>query len=118
MTGHILKVDGGKSLTSSGYIPWYGMEMMNRRFEPDYMSNISYWMSKGKEKIKKSKFEKGSEEWIAEVQNSNWATHNEDAHFKVMQEYKKENMNDDEVNHYLNMHKEGGVDNPKQAKRK
>lgn len=35
-----------------------------------------------------------------------------------MQEYKKENMNEDEVNHYMNMHKEGGVDNPKQAKRK
>jgi hypothetical protein len=26
-------------------------------------------------------------------------------------------MNEDEVNHYLNMHKEGGVDNPKQAKK-
>ena len=52
------------------------------------------------------------------MQTSNWATHNEDAHFKVMQEYKKENMNEDEVNHYMNMHKEGGVDNPKQAKRK
>lgn len=57
MTGHVLKVDGGKSLTSSGYIPWYGMEMMNRRFEPDYLSNINYWLSKGKEKIKTSKFE-------------------------------------------------------------
>eukprot|EP00347_Sterkiella_histriomuscorum_P006737 403351625 len=118
ITGHIMKVDGGKSLTSSGYVPWYGMEMMNRRFEPDYMSNINYFVGKGKEKLKKSRFEAGSEEWIAEIQNSNWATHNEDAHFKVMQEYKKENMNDDEVNHYMNMHKEGGVDNPKQAKRK
>lgn len=26
-------------------------------------------------------------------------------------------MNEDEVNHYLNMHKEGGVDNPKHASR-
>lgn len=67
ITGHIMKVDGGKSLTSSGYIPWYGMEMMNRRFEPDYLSNINFWLSKGKDKIKKSKFEPGSEEWIAEV---------------------------------------------------
>ncbi|CDW78684.1 short chain dehydrogenase reductase family protein [Stylonychia lemnae] len=117
VTGHIMKVDGGKQLTSSGYIPWYGMEMMNRRFEPDYLSNINYWMANAKDKIRKSKFDAGTEEWIQEIQNSNWATHNEDAHFKVMQEYKKENMNDDEVNHYLNMHKEGGVDNPKAAKR-
>lgn len=112
-----MKVDGGKSLTSSGYIPWYGMEMMNRRFEPDYMSNINYWLSKGKEKVKKSKFPAGSEEWVNEMQTSNWGTHNEDAHFKVMQEYKNEQMNEDEVNHYMNMHKEGGVDNPKQARR-
>ena len=112
-----MKVDGGKQHTVSGYIPWYGMEMMSRRFEPDYLSHINLWMSKGKDKIKKSQYNKGTEEWIGEIQTSNWATHNVDAHFKVMQEYKNEQMNEDEVNHYLNMHKEGGVDNPKQAKR-
>jgi hypothetical protein len=26
-------------------------------------------------------------------------------------------MNEEEVNHYLDMHKVGGVDNPKQARR-
>lgn len=51
ITGHILKVDGGKSLTSSGYMPWYGQEVMNRRFEPDFMSTVNYWIQKGKEKI-------------------------------------------------------------------
>ena len=51
-----MNVDGGRSLTSSGYVPWYGMEMMNRRFEPDFFSNINYWMSKSKDKIKKSKY--------------------------------------------------------------
>jgi DNA integrity scanning protein DisA with diadenylate cyclase activity len=112
-----MKIDGGKSLTSSGYIPWYGMEMMNRRFEPDYMSNVNMWLNRGKDKIKKSKFEVGSEEWISEIQQSNWATHNEDAHFKVMQDYRNEQMTEEEVNHYMNMHKEGGVDNPKQAKK-
>jgi hypothetical protein len=79
-----MNVDGGRSLTTSGWVPWYGMEMMNRRFEPDFMSNINFYINKGKEKIKKSRFEPGSEEWVAEIQNSNWATHNEDAHFKVM----------------------------------
>jgi len=52
ITGHIMKVDGGKSLTSSGYVPWYGVETMNRRFEPDYLSNINYWLTKGREKVK------------------------------------------------------------------
>jgi len=33
ITGHIMKVDGGKTLTTSSFIPWYGMEKMNRRFE-------------------------------------------------------------------------------------
>lgn len=112
-----MKVDGGKSLTQSGYVPWYGMEMMNRRFEPDYLSNINYWMRKTTDKVKMSKHPKGSDEWISEIQSSNWSTHNEDAHFKVMQEYKNEQMNEDELNHFQNMHKEGGVDNPKQARR-
>jgi NAD(P)-dependent dehydrogenase (short-subunit alcohol dehydrogenase family) len=113
ITGHILKVDGGKSLTSSGYLPWYGMETMNRRFEPDFMSNINYYLGKAKERINHIKFRPGSDEWITEIQNSNWATHNEDAHFKVLQEYKNELLNEEEVAHYLDMHKEGGVDNPK-----
>ena len=117
VTGHILKVDGGKTLTSSGYMPWYGVEMMNRRFEPDFMSNVNYWMQKGKEKVTKSRHVPGSDEWVSEIQTSSWATHNEDAHFKVMQEYKNEHLNEDEVAHYMDMHKEGGVDNPKQARR-
>ena len=112
-----MKVDGGKNLTSSGFVPWYGIEHMNRRFEPDFMSNLNMWMKKGKDKISKSKHKPGTEEWIAEVQTSNWATHNEDAHFKVTQEYKSQQMNDDEVEHYMNMKKEGGVENPKQARR-
>jgi hypothetical protein len=85
-----MKIDGGKNLTSSGYIPWYGQNHMNRRFEPDFFSRVNYFLSRDKNKGKTSKYEKGSDEWIAEVQCSNWATHNEDAHFKVMQEYKNE----------------------------
>jgi NAD(P)-dependent dehydrogenase (short-subunit alcohol dehydrogenase family) len=67
VTGHILKVDGGKTLTSSGYMPWYGIEMMNRRFEPDFMSNVNYWMQKGKEKVTKSRHVPGSDEWVSEI---------------------------------------------------
>jgi hypothetical protein len=82
ITGHVLHCDGGKSLTSSGYVPWYGMDKMNRRFEPDYMSNLNYWMDKGKEKVKKSKFQPGSDEWLKEVQTSKWGINSEDAHSK------------------------------------
>ena len=35
ITGNILKVDGGRSLTSSGFSSWKGMKNMNNRFEPD-----------------------------------------------------------------------------------
>ena len=35
ITGQIIKVDGGRSLTSSGYIHYKGRDNMNSRFEPD-----------------------------------------------------------------------------------
>ena len=35
ITGQIIKVDGGRSLTSSGYVHYKGMLNMNAKFEPD-----------------------------------------------------------------------------------
>jgi 3-oxoacyl-[acyl-carrier protein] reductase len=35
ITGQIIRVDGGRSLTSSGYVHYKGMLKMNSRFEPD-----------------------------------------------------------------------------------
>ena len=35
ITGHIIKVDGGRNLTSSGYVHYKGYNNMNSRFEPD-----------------------------------------------------------------------------------
>lgn len=84
------------------------MDVMNRRFEPDFMTKVNYWMSAAKKKVVKSKAAKGSDDWISQVQNSNWATHNEDAHWKVLQEYKNEQLNEEEVKHYMQSHKEGG----------
>ena len=40
ITGQIIKVDGGRSLTSSGYIHYKGMKNMNTRFEPD---GVNMW---------------------------------------------------------------------------
>ena len=35
ITGQIIKVDGGRALTSSGYVHYKGIKNMNCRFEPD-----------------------------------------------------------------------------------
>ena len=35
ITGQIIRVDGGRGLTSSGYVHYKGRENMNSRFEPD-----------------------------------------------------------------------------------
>ena len=42
ITGQIIKVDGGRSLTSSGYIHYKGMENMNTVIEPDSLNIKSY----------------------------------------------------------------------------
>ena len=44
ITGQIIKVDGGRSLTSSGYVHYKGMQNMNTRFEPDAEKTF-YWAS-------------------------------------------------------------------------
>ena len=64
-----MRVDGGKTLTMSGYIPWYGADVMNRRFEPDFLSNLNYYMKMDKKKGEKvsNKFDPGSDDWITEI---------------------------------------------------
>ena len=109
-----MTVDGGKSVTTCEYRPWYGMDVMNRRFQPDFFSKINYWLTRKA----KARSQWGSKEWIKEVQTSNWATHSEDAHFKVTQEYRNEKMNDDEINFHKQMHAKGGVENPIKAQRR
>ena len=44
ITGQIIKVDGGRSLTSSGYVHFKGRDNMNTRFEPD-AEKTSSWFS-------------------------------------------------------------------------
>ena len=43
ITGQIIKVDGGRSLTSSGYVHYKGRENMNTRFEPDGEKTMSWF---------------------------------------------------------------------------
>lgn len=42
ITGQIIRVDGGRGLTSSGYVHYKGIKSMNCRFEPDAEKAISW----------------------------------------------------------------------------
>ena len=46
ITGHIMRVDGGKALTSRGQTDWYGWQYMNRKFEQESTSYYTYMMYK------------------------------------------------------------------------
>ncbi len=79
-------VDGGRSLTSSGYVKWEGLDMMNRRFEASSKSLMSYYAKKMTEMLLDplKSHPKGTHEWLQEKQTSNWATHMEEAHLKYV----------------------------------
>jgi len=79
-----MMVDGGRSLTSSGYVKWEGHEMMNRRFEPNAKNFFSFMAKKITDTFfdPVKSHDKGTHEWLQEKQTSNWATHMEEAHFK------------------------------------
>lgn len=64
ITGHVMKVDGGRSLTSAGYTPWYGNDAMDRRYEPTngVVSKAKGFYSNYFEK--KVKGEVGSDRWV------------------------------------------------------
>ena len=93
ITGQVIKVDGGRSLTSSGYVHYKGMRNMNNRFEPDSI-NLSKIIKdvkgvfisdkdlppKEPEKLKKYVEEK--------MKESNFSTRLNDAHKNVHASYK------------------------------
>jgi 3-oxoacyl-[acyl-carrier protein] reductase len=114
ITGNTLKVDGGRSLTQSGYFPWRGSKEMNARFEPDGFNN-SVVMNKLWGKVTGKKEEKVvfplKDDEIDKVidkvfQESNWATRLSEAHEKIGANYKNIEQNND----YL---KENFADNNK-----
>jgi 3-oxoacyl-[acyl-carrier protein] reductase len=99
ITGQILKVDGGRSLTTSGWVPWRGMVNMNSRFEPDGVKpmvkfNDLYgkFTGKGGEKVDYPTKEEDIEKLMSE---SNWATRLSEAHEKITAVYKPIDDNDE-----------------------
>jgi hypothetical protein len=99
ITGQIIKVDGGRSLTSSGYTPWRGSRLMNSRFEPDGIQS-SLFGDLYKKYIKREEqptvipFPQKEDEIDKYFNESNWSTKSSDAHTKVMASYKNIEQND------------------------
>ena len=97
ITGQIIKVDGGRALTSSGYVHYRGMKNMNSRFEPDGERAIS-WLGNlvkfGEKNVEIPKDEKELKKFInLKIKESNFSTNLEDAH-KNNTKYKKVDIND------------------------
>jgi hypothetical protein len=105
ITGQILKVDGGRSLTSSGYVPWKGMKCMNARFEPDgydpmtRMKDAVGMVYKPKKEIQYPSTKEDIEKLINE---SNWSTRLTEAHEKIIANYKNIDLNDDFLSKFVN----------------
>jgi hypothetical protein len=86
MTGHIMRVDGGKALTSRGQQDWYGWQYMNRKFEQESTSFYSYMIYKN-DIPKAPRDQRDLEDWVEEVQESRWAIKSDEAHTKYMTGY-------------------------------
>ena len=85
ITGQIIKVDGGRSLTSSGYVHYKGIFNMNSRFEPDAEKALSWVKSLLPLPFNKNKEFKNEEELAKFVEEkmkeSNFSTKSSDAYY-------------------------------------
>jgi 3-oxoacyl-[acyl-carrier protein] reductase len=100
ITGQIIKVDGGRSLTSSGYVHYKGMKNMNSRFEPDG-EKVSSWFGNlfkyDDKNLNIPKDEKELKKFINQkIKESNFSTNLEDAH-KNNSSYKSVDINDQKL---------------------
>lgn len=98
ITGQIIKVDGGRSLTSSGYIHYRGCRNMNTRFEPDgycMKENLNSMLKMfGKEEKTNLPAANASEDEIKKfvdehIKQSNFSTKDTDAHQNAGAMYKR-----------------------------
>ena len=105
ITGQIIKIDGGRSLTSSGYVPWKGTKNMNSRFEPDGVNSLYFakeLFNKYASTANKSATYPETEEEIENLlSTANWATRLSEAHEKVTASYKSIDQNDAFLNKFV-----------------
>ena len=94
ITGQIIKVDGGRSLTLSGYVHYKGMQNMNTRFEPDAEKAI-YWASNLFNFNKNKQPPKNESDLIKfiddKINESNFSTKSDDAY--MISSYKDMELN-------------------------
>ena len=99
ITGQIIKVDGGRSLTSSGYVHYKGMQNMNSRFEPDGTDIWNWIEDKFTSKIKMEKEIKDKKELedfiMKNIEKSNFSTRLAEAHSHVNSTYKIVDSNEE-----------------------
>ena len=113
ITGQIIKVDGGRSLTSSGYFHYKGIQNMNTKFEPDSV-NIkkllgNYFKNEEKKLDKPITDEEKLKKFIREtISQSNFTTRDERAHFNINSNYYKVKENDSRL---TNIYLKGSVPN-------
>ena len=99
ITGQIIKVDGGRSLTSSGYVHYKGMKNMNARFEPDgpkFTSWLGDMLSNNKKMENVIENESELKKFVEEnINESNFSTRLTDAHKNINANYKIVDANED-----------------------
>jgi NAD(P)-dependent dehydrogenase (short-subunit alcohol dehydrogenase family) len=95
ITGQVVKVDGGRSLTSGGYVPWRGMKNMNARFEPDdVIGSLKIKDMMGRFINQNEPFPETEDDIERLLNESNWSTRLSDAHLKVFAAYHNIDSND------------------------
>ena len=107
ITGQIIKVDGGRSLTTSGYIHYKGLNNMNTLFEPNYINikNIKDKCFQKEEILENPITDKDQLKQFVEkvITQSNFTSRDVDAHFNVSTNYYPVNTSNSFLaNKYLN----------------
>ena len=113
MTGQIVKVDGGKSITSKGQIDWYGMSYTNRKFEPEASASYANYLMRPSDKPRPVGNKRELADWVDDMQTSSWAIQSDDAHKKALSMYVNQEENLSHLKYAAEAHKDGAVYNPK-----
>ena len=94
ITGQIIKVDGGRGLTSSGYVHYKGLFNMNSKIEPDkdiilQSWDICYNLCEKNKIMDKHITDKNELKKFVEttIKNSNFSTRNMEAFYNVKNDY-------------------------------
>ena len=110
ITGQVIKVDGGRALTSSGYVHYRGIRNMNARFEPDgvifgeWLNSVGRMFTKDKQPFP-FEDEMKLQQFVEEhVKKGNFSTRDVDAH--TVANYTRVNDNDTKlIKKYIDVNK-------------